>query len=138
SMSLANADVVALSNGSAATDSLGAGQTGMAVLNSTPFYAEGGGQVGDRGELAWQGGRARVVDTTKQNDLHLHHVEVIDGKLSAGSRVTAAVDDSERRRTQANHTATHLMHAALKKVLGSHVGQAGSVVDAARLRFDFT
>lgn len=130
--------LVALSNGAAQVDSLEKGSSGFVVLDRTPFYAEGGGQVGDKGQISGDGFRALIHDTTKKSDLHLHHVEVLEGSLKAGQKVKTQVDESERRQTVANHSATHLMHAALRTVLGEHVTQAGSVVDPSRLRFDFT
>jgi len=108
------------------------------VLDRTPFYAEGGGQVGDSGVLEWPGGRARVLTTKKSKQgLHLHQVEVEEGELTVGAEVRAVVDP-KRRCTEKNHTATHLLHAALRAVLGGHVRQAGSLVAPDRLRFDFT
>jgi alanyl-tRNA synthetase len=131
-------EVVALSTGSAQAATLGAGQTGVLVTKKTPFYAEGGGQVGDLGDIKTSSAQMKVHNTTKQNNVYLHHVEVISGAVKVGDRVTLAVSSSDRRRTAANHSATHLLHAALRKVLGTHVTQAGSLVDAAKLRFDFT
>lgn len=108
------------------------------VLDQTPFYAEGGGQVGDSGILEWGGGWAKVSSTQKNPDgIFLHVATVQEGSLKAGSTVRALVDAS-RGETQKNHTATHLLHAALRAVLGSHVRQAGSYVGPDRLRFDFT
>lgn len=130
--------VIGLSDGKADVASLKKGASGLVILKSTPFYAESGGQVGDHGYLNWNGGQARVVDCTKQNDLHLHHVEIVDGELKNGANIEAAVESQERLNTALNHSATHLMHAALRKVLGDHVTQAGSMVSADRLRFDFT
>ncbi|MBX3032755.1 MAG: alanine--tRNA ligase [Bdellovibrionaceae bacterium] len=130
--------IVALSNGSSDVASLKAGESGLLILDRTPFYAEGGGQVGDKGHLSVGGAKARVLDCTKNNDVHLHHIEVESGEIKVGATATATVDRSDRRATVANHSATHLMHAALRQVLGTHVTQAGSVVDPQRLRFDFT
>ena len=111
---------------------------GSALLDRTPFYAMGGGQVGDTGALAFEGGAASVLDTTAPAaKRHLHKVTV-SGTLQEGMAVHAAVDAERRARTQAHHTGTHLLHAALREVLGTHVKQAGSVVDPERLRFDFT
>jgi alanyl-tRNA synthetase len=122
-----------------ATEKLAAGSMGVAVLDRTPFYAESGGQVGDRGELRWEGGRARVTDTQKDNaGTHFHFLEVVEGSLEAGAEVRAEVDLDRRRRTERNHTATHLLHAALHEVLGEGARQAGSLVAPDRLRFDFT
>lgn len=109
----------------------------QAVLEHTPFYAEGGGQVGDTGVLEWNGGWARVLGTQKNPEgVFLHLVRVEEGHLEAGAEVRGLVD-THRRDTERNHTATHLLHAALRAVLGSHVRQAGSYVGPDRLRFDF-
>jgi alanyl-tRNA synthetase len=136
-------EVVALADlddaGAKPTDRLGPGDTGVAVVDRTPFYAESGGQVGDRGQLEWEGGVARVEDTQKEAaGTIFHFLRVESGELAAGDRVTAAVDEELRRATQRNHTATHLLHLALRHRLGSGVRQAGSMVAPDRLRFDFT
>ncbi|WP_337868609.1 alanine--tRNA ligase [Meiothermus sp.] len=108
------------------------------VLDKTPFYAEGGGQIGDAGVLEWEGGWARVSTTQKNPDgIFLHIARVEEGTLKAGSTVRALVD-VHRRDTEKNHTATHLLHAALRAVLGPHVQQKGSYVGPDRLRFDFS
>lgn len=131
--------VILLSNGHTVQTELKAGEQGIVVLDQTAFYGEGGGQVGDHGEMtSSQGATVEVFDTTKQNDVYLHHVRIIDGTLKKGDSVVASVTDSKRRATAANHSATHLLHAALRKVLGTHVTQAGSSVDPDRLRFDYT
>ena len=110
---------------------------GYVVLDRTPFYAQSGGQVGDRGQLRFEGGHAEVLDcTTPAPKRYLHKVSV-QGEIVENMPVTALVYAIRRRRIQAHHTATHLLHAALREVLGTHVKQAGSVVDATRLRFDF-
>ena len=114
------------------------GQQAMVVLDQTPFYAESGGQVGDTGTLKFNGGQLRVLDTRKQGDSHLHIVEVISGELKTDVEVTADVDADKRHATSLNHSATHLLHAALRKVLGEHVTQKGSLVNPERLRFDFS
>ncbi len=119
-------------------DALGAGEAGIVVLDATPFYAEAGGQVGDRGEIAGDGATFRVEDTTKGGAQHLHHGRVERGELRAGDRVRAAVDAPRRADIALNHSATHLLHAALREVLGEHVEQKGSLVEAGRLRFDFS
>ncbi|WP_457638209.1 alanine--tRNA ligase [Oceanithermus sp.] len=130
--------VLLILQGEAELDRLEAGEGGQVVLDRTPFYAEGGGQVGDTGYLEWPGGRARVTTTKKSKQgLHLHLVEVEEGALEVGTPVRAVVDP-RRRSTEKNHTATHLLHAALRAVLGTHVRQAGSLVAPDRLRFDFT
>ncbi|MFZ4100102.1 MAG: alanine--tRNA ligase [Chlamydiia bacterium] len=118
--------------------SLSAGQTGVVVLDRTPFYAEMGGQVGDQGWLRGTG-IACVQDTkTLFTGLVGHQVHVEAGVFHVGEEIEAAVDPERRRRIAANHTATHLLHWALNQVLGEHIRQAGSVVDAERLRFDFS
>jgi alanyl-tRNA synthetase len=115
-----------------------AGQRGIVVLDSTPFYAESGGQVGDVGELVGSGGTFEVTDTQKiQPDVFGHHGTVRSGSIEFGDKVGARVNATLRARSMNNHSATHLMHAALRKVLGAHVQQKGSLVDAERTRFDF-
>ena len=109
------------------------------VCAATPFYAEAGGQVGDRGEISGPAGRARVLNTVKVGEnLIAHRAEVTEGVLRPGDEVLLAVTEGRRRMIAANHTATHLLHAALRRVLGEHVKQAGSLVEPDRLRFDFT
>ncbi len=125
-------------SGLEAADCLEEGQTGVVVLDRTVFYAESGGQVGDRGEMQWSDGRARVLDTQKDAGVFLHTVEVIEGSLRKGQRVELQVDEELRRRIERHHTATHLLHAALRHHLGEGVRQAGSLVHPDRLRFDFT
>jgi alanyl-tRNA synthetase len=116
-----------------------AGETAVVVLDRTPFYAESGGQVGDRGELAGVSGSFGVEDTQKiQSEVFGHKGELKAGRMRIGDRVMAAVDSAARERAAWNHSATHLMHAALRKVLGAHVQQKGSLVDAQRTRFDFS
>ena len=134
----AGSKIVALSDGNASAESLQAGAEGVVVLDKTPFYAEGGGQVGDVGKISTPKGTAEVLDCTKQNDVFLHHVKVTDGVISQGDTAEAQVTDSDRRSTANNHSATHLMHSALREILGDHVQQAGSLVEPERLRFDFT
>ena len=121
---------------------LQAGESGIVVLNTTPFYAESGGQVGDRGVLESISDhhvvRFGVVDTQKiQATVFGHHGTVTTGRLSVGNGVTARVDAAARCRTMRNHSATHLMHKALREVLGAHVQQKGSQVDPDKTRFDF-
>ena len=109
------------------------------VLDRSPFYAEAGGQVGDTGTVTSPTGRAEVTDTTYVvPDLHLHHAQTIDGEITPGQTVIAAIHADRRAAIRRNHTATHLLHWALKEVLGDHVKQQGSLVDSDRLRFDFT
>ncbi len=118
---------------------LGAGQSGVVVLDQTVFYAESGGEVGDTGLILWDGGRARVADTQKDAaGVFYHFVEVEEGEVGRHSRVDLRVDHEPRLAIQRNHTATHLLHAALRQVLGKSVRQAGSLVAPDRLRFDFT
>ncbi len=131
--------VVALLGDDGEADLLSAPARAEAVLDRTPFYGESGGQVGDTGELVWDGGRARVVDTQKPIEgLIVHHIEIEEGTLRRGAVVSARVTESARLDTQRNHTATHLLHAALRRVLGPAAQQAGSLVEPERLRFDFT
>ncbi|HKY32019.1 MAG TPA: alanine--tRNA ligase [Candidatus Polarisedimenticolia bacterium] len=120
-------------------ETLGEGQVGFVVLDRTPFYAESGGQVGDTGRLAGQEGSVAEVDDTQSPapGLIVHIVRVLSGSLQRGERVQAQVDPQARAATMRNHTATHLLHAALKRVLGEGVQQAGSYVGPDRLRFDF-
>ncbi len=118
---------------------LNAGEAGVVVLDRTPFYAESGGQVGDRGELVGPAGTFGVLDTQKvQAEVFGHHGAQATGRLQLGDEVGARVDTPSRARTMLNHSATHLMHAALREVLGGHVQQKGSLVDANRTRFDFS
>ncbi|WP_372373751.1 alanine--tRNA ligase [Vreelandella venusta] len=117
---------------------LEAGQKGTVVLDRTPFYGESGGQVGDTGYLYVDGGRFQVTDTQKQSGHHLHQGIMVDGSLSVGANVRGEVDASLRGATIRNHSATHLLHKALRMVLGDHVQQKGSLVNAERLRFDFS
>ena len=106
------------------------------VLDQTPFYAESGGQVGDTGTLTIGGTDVRIVDTKKENDLIIHFAEKLPAELTG--EITARVDNDKRRRTALHHSATHLLHAALRTVLGTHVAQKGSLVNADYLRFDFS
>ena len=117
---------------------IASGQSGEIVLDSTPFYAEAGGQVGDTGLLLRNGSRAQVIDTQYRGTAIAHIVEMQSGVLQEGQELEAAVDLEKRLLTMKNHTATHLLHAALQKILGPHVKQAGSLVAPDRLRFDFT
>ena len=112
------------------------GKTYQVVVTPTPFYAEGGGQVGDRGTLEVGGERLRVLDTTRENDLFVLQVDRLPANPSAPA--TARVDEPRRRATERNHSATHLLHAALREVLGEHVQQRGSLVNGDYLRFDFS
>ncbi|WP_447042969.1 alanine--tRNA ligase [Vreelandella sp. H-I2] len=114
------------------------GQKGVVVLDRTPFYGESGGQVGDTGYLYVDGGRFQVTDTQKQRGHHFHQGMMVEGSLSVGASVRGEVDASLRTATIRNHSATHLLHKALRMVLGDHVQQKGSLVNAERLRFDFS
>ncbi len=116
-----------------------AGETVQILCNQTPFYAESGGQAGDTGLMLSPKADGKVIDTEKKlGSMHVHVVEVTRGTLSVGDGVDLKVDRERRRATRANHSATHLLHAALKRVLGAHVSQKGSLVTAERLRFDFS
>jgi alanyl-tRNA synthetase len=131
-------NILALYKDSVLVNELNEGDMGVVVLDDTPFYAESGGQVGDSGELRSMHGIFAVEDTQKiQAAVFGHHGVVKTGKLTVGNGVTAKVDVATRSRTVRNHSATHLMHKALREVLGSHVQQKGSQVDADKTRFDF-
>jgi alanyl-tRNA synthetase len=119
-------------------DSASPGDAVLLVVKETPFYAEGGGQVGDGGTVEFPGGSASIANTERKGEFHLHHAKVTAGTLTVGTACEMRVDETARRATERHHTATHLLHAALKEVLGDHVGQSGSVVSPDRLRFDFT
>jgi alanyl-tRNA synthetase len=134
-----NATIIALYLDGAKVEQLKAGQAGIVVLDTTPFYAESGGQVGDQGLIKGFEGSFEVDDTLKvQADVFGHHGEVVAGVLKVGDKVDAIVDEDKRGRTIRNHSATHLMHKALREVLGSHVAQKGSLVDPDKTRFDFS
>ncbi len=135
----AEGEVVALSAGAAAVDRLTAGQEGALIVNQTPFYGESGGQVGDTGRITGpEGFTFTVTDTQRKvGDLFVHFGRVDQGEVRAGAAVELLVDDDRRRRLRANHSATHLLHQALRDRLGDHVTQKGSLVEPARLRFDF-
>jgi alanyl-tRNA synthetase len=125
-------------SGDEAAEEAGEGDTVAIVLDRTPFYAESGGQAGDVGELAGERGHAQVLDVRKTRNLFVHHALVDRGVVRVGDELRCTVDAATRNRTARNHTATHLLHRALKDVLGGHVQQAGSSVDSKQLRFDFT
>ncbi|MBB1474731.1 alanine--tRNA ligase [Shewanella sp. SG41-3] len=120
-----------------AVDTVVAGQDAVVVLDNTPFYAESGGQVGDKGQLTAEGLLFIVNDTQKFGPAIGHEGQLSQGKLVIGKQLIAQVDKNLRHRTQLNHSVTHLLHAALRQVLGSHVSQKGSLVNPERLRFDF-
>src|SRR5690606_30455279 len=132
--------VVALCKGKERVDVLKAGEAGQVVLDHTPFYAESGGQVGDAGTLVGLTSAIefRVDDTQKVGEAHAHIGRVVSGEIKVGEHLEARVDAPRRVAIMANHSATHLLHAALRKVLGTHVTQKGSLVAPDRLRFDFS
>ena len=132
------AKVVALFRDGAEAKTLSAGEEGLLQLDRTPFYAESGGQAGDRGVLTVGDAQLTVLDTQKQGDAFLHRVTVQSGSVAVGKNVEAQVDAQGRQDTACNHSATHLLHAALRQVLGDHVQQKGSLVEVERLRFDFS
>ena len=132
-------EVLALVSGGEQVDAAEAGQTIEVLTDRTPFYAESGGQAGDQGEIEWPGGKGRVLDVQKRaGDLSAHIVEIGEGRLVEGQSVGLTVDAERRQRTRSNHSATHLLHAALRNVLGPHVAQKGQMVDGERIRFDFS
>jgi alanyl-tRNA synthetase len=133
----AEGEVRALLRNGAQVETLAAGDEGVVVLNQTPFYGESGGQVGDTGSLAGDGIRATVLNTEKHNGVFAHYVKVEEGTLTRGNAVALTVDHQRRSAIRANHSATHLLHEALRLVLGDHVAQRGSLVSPDRLRFDF-
>ena len=131
--------VLAIYKDGSAVNHLSRGEAGVIVLDRTPFYAESGGQVGDQGELVGTQGTFTVSDTLKiQADVFGHHGVLETGMITLGDHVESSVNASLRERAAYNHSATHLLHAALRKVLGDHVAQKGSLVDATRTRFDFS
>ena len=133
-----NGKVTALFIDGKAVDSVSAGQEAVVILDQTPFYAESGGQVGDKGELKGAGFTYAVSDTQKYGQAIGHIGKVASGSLKVGDAVQADVDEARRQRIRLNHSATHLMHAALRQVLGTHVAQKGSLVNDKALRFDFS
>ncbi|MBV8682062.1 MAG: alanine--tRNA ligase [Caulobacteraceae bacterium] len=133
------AETLALVRGGEEVGAAGTGEDVQVLFDQTPFYGEGGGQAGDHGEVEWDGGFAQVLDTQKQaGDLHVHQLRIVRGKLEPGVRVRLAVDADRRARTRLNHSAAHLFHAAVRHILGPHVAQKGQLVDADRMRFDFS
>ena len=137
-------EVLAIVESGQSVDELGAGETAEVLFDQTPFYGEGGGQAGDRGEIEWtdatgQQGAGVVLDVQKHaGDLFAHRIEIGSGALAIGARVQLRVAADARLTTRANHSAAHLLHKALANVLGGHVAQKGQMVDAERLRFDFS
>ncbi|KMO41120.1 alanyl-tRNA synthetase [Methylobacterium variabile] len=135
----AEAVVTALVRGGAEVEAIQAGEEGLLVVTQTPFYGESGGQVGDTGIVTGQGVKARVTATEKKlGDLFVHHVAVEEGSLTLNQPVELKVDHGRRAAIRANHSATHLLHEALRQVLGDHVAQKGSLVAPERLRFDIS
>jgi alanyl-tRNA synthetase len=132
-------EVIAITVDSEQVNTINEGQCGIIVLDKTPFYAEGGGQTGDTGELIAEDTLAKVADTRKfNNSVYLHEINVIKGSISVGDKLTAKVNANQRKNTAKNHTTTHILHKVLKEMLGQHVNQAGSYVSEDRLRFDYT
>ncbi len=132
-----DAQILALFKDGEKVDALKQGESGIVILDKTPFYAESGGQVGDTGSVTEGMNSFHISDTQKQNKLFLHHGEVTAGELKTGQKVHAQIDVEKRRNSERNHSATHLLHAALRTLLGEHVQQKGSLVTPERLRFDF-
>jgi alanyl-tRNA synthetase len=134
----AEGQVLALVLGGAAVDQAGTGAQVQIVLNQTPFYAESGGQVGDTGTLRTATGLARITDTKKVQGVFVHIAEVAEGEVRVGQGAALSVDPARRAQIRANHSATHLLHEALRRALGDHVAQRGSLNAPDRLRFDFS
>ena len=134
----AEAQVLALVQDGAEVQSAGPGQTVQIVLNQTPFYAESGGQIGDSGSLKADGVLAKITDTKKTADVFIHFAEILEGEINLGLGVELEVDNARRSAIRANHSATHLLHEALRRRLGDHVAQRGSLNADDRLRFDFS
>ena len=131
-------EVLALFVGEEQVTTLKAEQKGVVVLSATPFYAESGGQIGDTGFLSTVSAKADVTDVIKASNHHLHQITLLQGELTVGEVVDASVGDRARQNIELNHSATHLLHAALREVLGRHVKQKGSLNTSERLRFDFS
>jgi alanyl-tRNA synthetase len=135
----AEGKVIAIVKDGAVVEQLDAGDRGFVLVNQTPFYGESGGQMGDAGEMTADGLRLRVTDTLKRvNDLHVHAVTIEEGSLSLGTEIVLNVDHARRSALRGNHSATHLLHEALRRQLGEHVTQKGSLVAPDRLRFDIS
>jgi alanyl-tRNA synthetase len=134
----AESTIIDIFKGDKSFAELTSGEEGFLLLDKTPFYGETGGQVGDTGTISSKNARAKVLDTKKLNSHFIHSIKVETGRMKKGEKVFCSVDEERRRSIMRNHTATHLLHKALKEVLGDHVKQSGSVVDPERLRFDFT
>ena len=137
-METAQGQILALVQDGAPIKSAKQGEKVQIVLNQTPFYGESGGQVGDSGMLSVNGGKARITDTKKAAGVFIHMAEVFEGELAVGQGAELAVDHERRSNIRANHSATHLLHEALRQALGDHVAQRGSLNAADRLRFDFS
>jgi alanyl-tRNA synthetase len=138
-LTLDDSKILAIYKGGSSVEAIEAGDTAIIVLDKTPFYAESGGQVGDRGQLIASHGTFHVSDTQKiQPEVFGHHGVLHTGTLAVGDTLKGQVDTAARARTMRNHSATHLMHKALREVLGSHVAQKGSLVDGEKTRFDFS
>ena len=133
-----NATVMAIISEDEAVESLSEGGEGEVIFDKTPFYAEKGGQIGDTGLCEFEGGSAKILNTYMKESLHVHKIKVTSGTLKVRADVKLTVNFERRKAITRNHTATHLLHAALRKVLGEHVKQAGSLVEDDKLRFDFT
>lgn len=134
----AKAKVIKIFKGTKEVEEIKKGANVQIILDKTPFYAESGGQVGDSGVLKAKGIKVEIIDTKRIDDINIHIGKLLEGSLHAGDQIEAEVDKGRRGSIEKNHTATHLLQAALRKVLGEHVHQSGSVVDENRLRFDFT
>ena len=135
----AQSNALVLVKEGASIESLEAGEQGELLVAVTPFYAESGGQAGDLGTFTFEGGHGEITNVTKAaGDLHIHAVTVLSGTLTLGAKIHLSVDADKRTTTRANHSAAHLLHAALKNVLGPHVAQKGQLVDHERVRFDFS
>lgn len=134
----AEGQVLAILKDGALVDRAEAGEAVQIVLNQTPFYAEAGGQVGDTGTLTVEGGTARITDTKKSAGVTIHFAEITDGAVETGAGAVLEVDHARRGAIRANHSATHLLHEALRQALGDHVAQRGSLNAPDRLRFDFS
>ncbi len=131
--------VLAIQNGDQTLEGLREGEEGIVVFDQSPFYAESGGQIGDTGALTWNGGRATVLDTQKSpGAIFFHRIQVKEGRLSSQASVHGEVDRSRREQIRRHHTATHMLHSALREILGPHVQQAGSYVSPEYLRLDFS
>jgi len=134
-----NAEITAIVVEGEQVNTISEGQSGIIVLNRTPFYAEGGGQTGDTGRITAEESEAQVADTKKfKKSIYLHEVSLVKGSISVGDSVNCSVNAGQRKDTAKNHTCTHLLHKVLKEMLGDHVNQAGSYVSKDRLRFDYT